>query len=48
MDVFESGNYDVYKSKGRVMEYVYAMSKYDYFDEIDTLSVHSYGSPTSV
>lgn len=48
MDVFESGNYDVYKSKGRVMEYIYEMSKYDYFDEIDTLSVHSYGSPTSV
>lgn len=47
MDVFESGNYDVYKSKGRVMEYLYAMSKYDYFDEIDTISVHSYGSPTS-
>ena len=48
MDVFESGNYDVYKSKGRVMEYIYEMSKYDYFDEIDTISVHSYGSPTSV
>ena len=48
MDVFESGNYDVYKSKGRVMEYIYAMSKYDWFDEIDTISVHSYGSPTSV
>lgn len=48
MDVFESGNYDVYKSKGRVMEYIYAMSKYDYFEEIDTISVHSYGSPTSV
>ncbi len=48
MDVFESGNYDVYKAKGRVMEYLYAMSKYDYFDEIDTISVHSYGSPTSV
>lgn len=48
MDVFESGNYDVYKSKGRVMEYIYAMSKYDYFEDIDTISVHSYGSPTSV
>lgn len=48
MDVFESGNFDVYKSKGRIMEYIYAMSKYDYFDGIDTLSVHSYGSPTSV
>lgn len=47
MDVFESGNFDVYKSKGRIMEYIYAMSKYDYFDEIDTVSVHSYGSPTS-
>lgn len=48
MDVFESGNFDVYKSKGRIMEYIYAMSKYDYFDRIDTVSVHSYGSPTSV
>ena len=48
MDVFESGNYDVYKSKGRVMEYIYAMSKYDWFEEIDTISVHSYGSPVSV
>lgn len=48
MDVFESGNFDVYKSKGRIMEYIYAMSKYDYFKEIDTISVHSYGSPTSV
>lgn len=48
MDVFESGNYDVYKSKGRVMEYIYELSKYDWFKDIDAISVHSYGSPTSV
>lgn len=47
MDPFESGNYDVYKAKGRVMEYIYELSKYDYFDKLDSLSVHSYGSPLS-
>lgn len=46
LSVLESGNYDTYKPAA-ILEYVYAMSEYDYFDKIDSLAVHSYGEPLS-
>ena len=46
VSLFESGNYDTYK-QAAILEYVNAMSKYEYFDRIDRLSVHSYGEPLS-
>lgn len=44
---FESGNFTTYDPKSQAMEYIYEMSRYDYFDSIDGLSVHSYGNPLS-
>lgn len=38
-DVFDSGNYKLSKIK----DYLNAMSKYDYFNELGHISVHSYG-----
>ncbi|MDE5618251.1 MAG: hypothetical protein K2I79_02050, partial [Clostridia bacterium] len=46
VSLFESGNYATYK-QAAILEYVNAMSKYEYFDRIDRLSVHSYGEPLS-
>lgn len=46
MDIFESGNYKLTESGTKFKRYMKAFSKYDYFDEIDTISVHSYGTDT--
>ncbi len=48
MDIFESGNYKLTESGTKMHAYMKALSKYDYFDEIDTLSAHSYGADTNV
>lgn len=40
MDVFESGNYSMKDSKPYIKEF----SKYDWFKDIETLSVHTYGT----
>ncbi|MCD8040287.1 MAG: hypothetical protein LUF82_02095 [Clostridia bacterium] len=45
-DVLESSNYNVYDSKGRIMEYIYEMSGYSYFDSLSSISVHSYADDT--
>lgn len=42
MDIFESGNYKLYHKRD-VKKYLAAFSKYEWFDEIDEISVHSYG-----
>ncbi len=46
-DVLESGNYKFYIDRKDIKEYLEAMSKYDYFDEIDYISAHSYGADDS-
>ena len=46
-DVLESGNYKFYIDRKDIKEYLKAMSKYDYFDEIDSVSAHSYGADDS-
>ena len=47
MDIFESGNYKMPDSSN-VKKYLKELSKYDWFDDIDTISVHSYGANDSV
>lgn len=39
MDIFESGNVEM----GNVRKYLTEFEKYEFFESIDTLSVHSYG-----
>lgn len=47
-DVFESGNYKLkITDKVNAQDYLYEMSQYDYFDQIDHISVHSYGANDS-
>ena len=46
-DVLESGNYKFYIDRKDIKEYLEAMSKYDYFDEIEYISAHSYGADDS-
>ena len=46
-DVLESGNYKFYLDRKDIKEYLEAMSKYDYFDEIEYISAHSYGADDS-
>ena len=41
-DVFESGCYEFHPSGEDIKDYLREMSKYDYFDEIDEISVHTY------
>ena len=48
MDIFESGNYKLTDSGAKFQTYMKALSKYDYFEEIDVLSAHSYGADTNV
>ncbi|MDE5549022.1 MAG: hypothetical protein K2J13_02090, partial [Clostridia bacterium] len=43
MDIFESGNYKITESGTKFQAYMKALSKYEYFNEIDTISAHSYG-----
>lgn len=44
LDIFESGNYKFNDRKANVRDYVEEFKKYDWFDEVDTISVHSYGA----
>lgn len=44
LDIFESGNYKITDAKARVKKYVAEMKKYEWFDDMDNMSVHSYGS----
>jgi len=48
MDIFESGNYQMIKSVNtKFNQYMTEFAKYDYFDKISHISVHSYGADTS-
>lgn len=42
-DILESNCYEVYNSKTRLFEYLNAMEKYSYFEDLDAISVHTYG-----
>ena len=44
MDIFESGNYKLTDSGTKFQAYMKALSKYEYFDDIQVLSAHSYGA----
>ena len=46
MDIFESGNYKIPDSSD-VKKYLKELAKYDWFEEIDTISVHSYAADNS-
>lgn len=46
MDIFESGNYKIPDSSN-VKKYLKELAKYDWFDEISGISVHSYGANNS-
>lgn len=46
MDIFESGNYKIPDSSD-VKKYLKELEKYDWFREIDNISVHSYGTNNS-
>lgn len=48
MDIFESGNYKLTESGTKFQAYMEAMAEYDYFNEINTLSAHSYGADTNL
>ncbi|MDE7337087.1 MAG: hypothetical protein K2N32_03120, partial [Clostridia bacterium] len=48
MDIFESGNYKMIKtSRTKFNEYMTEFEKYPYFDELEHISLHSYGADTS-
>lgn len=47
MDIFESGSYNLNKKKAHLKKYLQEFAKYDYFDELEELSVHSYGAEDS-
>lgn len=44
MDVFESGNYKLSDNKAKFKTYIEEFQKYDWFDDIECISVHSYGT----
>lgn len=46
-DVFESGNYKFYLIDDDIRNYLEEMSKYDYFERIEEISVHAYGAEDS-
>ena len=46
MDIFESGNYKIPDSSN-VKKYLKELAKYDWFDEIEGISVHSYAANNS-
>lgn len=49
MDIFESGNYKLStEKKVKFREYMNEFQKYDYFEELDSISLHSYGVDESV
>ena len=47
MDAFESGNYKFYLFDDDIRDYLEEMSKYEYFSELDEISVHAYGAEDS-
>ena len=47
MDIFECGKYQMIFSSAKVKEYMKELSSYDWFEDIDAISVHSYGSDNS-
>lgn len=47
LDIFENGSCDLTSCKAKVKDYFKEFEKYDFFDEIEGLSVHSYGSEDS-
>lgn len=48
-DAFESGNYKLYATnKVDIQQYLDAMAKYDYFDEITHISTHTYAANDSI
>lgn len=49
LDVFESGNWNTKKTGNisRITTYLDEMKKYDYFEEVEHISFHSYSSPGS-
>lgn len=48
MDIFESGNYQLVKSKmTKFNEYMTEFEKYDFFKDLTHISVHSYGTDKS-
>lgn len=48
MDIFESGNYKMIKtSRTKFNEYMTEFEKYDYFQDLTHISLHSYGADTS-
>lgn len=48
MDVFESGCYNIDQTNAYVKEYLAEFAKYDYFDELEEISVHTYCSEDSI
>lgn len=46
-DALESGNYKFYIDRKDIKDYLKAMSKYDYFDDLNYISAHSYGADDS-
>lgn len=42
MDIFESGNYKFNERKAKLRDYLNAFRQYEWFDGIDSISVHSY------
>ncbi|MDE6758985.1 MAG: hypothetical protein K2J89_06925 [Clostridia bacterium] len=48
MDIFESGNYKmILSNRTNFNEYMTEFEKYDYFNDLTHISVHSYGADTS-
>lgn len=47
MDIFECGKYQMIFSSANVKEYMNELSKYDWFENVDNISVHSYGADNS-
>ena len=46
MDIYESGNYKLGLASSKNKEYFKAFSKYEYFDTLDSISMHSYAADT--
>lgn len=47
LDAFESGSYELTLLKDDIRDYLEAMSKYDYFDELGEISAHAYHADDS-
>ncbi|MDE5756312.1 MAG: hypothetical protein K2I23_04410 [Clostridia bacterium] len=47
MDIFESGNYKMGDTKAKVRSYMTEFAKYDWYKDVDSVSVHSYGTDTN-